>query len=369
VIPVPPNDAVVRTLVLKTPLRNRPLPRLERLRRYLEQDSAARDGADLVGLLQRRVAEVLGKEAALLLPTGKMAQQIALRLHSERSGRLAFAAHPTTHLVHWEAGGYSAVHGLRFHAVGDPNRLFGEDDLRVVRERLAAVVWELPQREIGGQLPDWGALVAQVSAAREMGAVPHLDGARLWEAQTFYDRPHAEIAGLFDTVYVSLYKSLEAPRGAVLAGSRDFIGEARTWAVRLGGESAGNWPLAAFGLQGLAEGLPEMAERRRRALKLGEAINGSGVARTVPDPPLTPLFHVHLPVSAEAAIQAQDHLIEETGIQLFSTARTSPDRDRCVFEVTVGRAAMEIAPEEVADLLIRLVERARKDSADLEARR
>jgi threonine aldolase len=357
----PPNEHVERTLSLRAARRNQPLLRLEGLQQYLERDSAAGESGNLVQLLQSRVADLLGKEAALLLPTGKMAQQIALRLHAEHTGRQAFAAHPTTHLVHWELGGFSAVHSLRYHALGSANRLFGEGDVRAVGEALAAVVWELPQREIGGQLPAWDTLVAQVGAARERGAVPHLDGARLWEAQTFYDRPHAEIAGLFDTVYVSLYKSLEAPRGAVLAGSQEFIGEARTWAVRLGGESAGNWPLAAFGLQGLAEVVPEMANHRQRARELAEAINSTGVARTVPDPPLTPLFHVYLPVSPEAAIQAQDYLIKETGVELFRVARTLAEPDRCLFEVTVGRAAMEIEPQEVADLLLRLVERARAE--------
>ena len=350
------SRVVERSLVLKTPFGDQPRLRLEQLVDYLQRDGDASESPDLVRLLQSRVAELLGKEAALLLPTGKMAQQIALRVHAERSGRCAFAAHPTTHLVHWEAGGYSAVHHLRFHAIGDPNRLFSRADVLAVREPLAAVLWELPQREIGGVLPEWQTLVDQVSAARERDAVPHLDGARLWEAQTHYGCSHAEIAGLFDTVYVSLYKSLEAPRGAVLAGSRAFIAEAGNWAIRLGGESAGNWPLAAFGLQGLAEVLPQMKMYRRRAMQLAQAINATGIARTVPDPPQTPLFHVHLPVSPEAADLAQERLITENGLQLFRGARTAPDPDRCVFEVTVGRAAMAIDPPEVAAALTRIVE-------------
>ena len=65
--------------------------------------------------------------------------------------------------------------------LGDPRTLFGLDDLRGIRERLAAVLFELPQREIGGRLPDWGDLEAQVEFVRERGAAAHLDGARLWE--------------------------------------------------------------------------------------------------------------------------------------------------------------------------------------------
>ena len=74
---------------------------------------------------------------------------------------------------------------------------------------------ELPQRELGGTLPTWDELVAQVTWARERGAAVHLDGARLWEATPFYDQSYdkslANIAALFDTIYVSFYKGLVSP--------------------------------------------------------------------------------------------------------------------------------------------------------------
>ena len=105
-------------------------------------------------------------------------------------------------------------------------------------------MWELPQRDIGGLLPAWDDLREQVVAARERGAATHLDGARLWEAQPFYGRPHAEIAGLFDSVYVSLYKGLQGVRGAVLAAdadpSRRPPSGARGWVAR--SPTRGRWP-------------------------------------------------------------------------------------------------------------------------------
>lgn len=82
-------------------------------------------------------------------------------------------------------------------------------DLTAISEPLAAVVSELPQRDIGGLLPQWDDLVAQTNAMRERGAAIHLDGARLWEAQTHYRQPFADIVALFDTAYVSLYKGLQ----------------------------------------------------------------------------------------------------------------------------------------------------------------
>jgi threonine aldolase len=283
-----------------------------------------------------------------------MAQQVALRIHSERRGRLAFAAHPQTHLAVWEKQGYSVVHGLRFHPVGDANRLMTLDDLQQVAEPLAALLIELPQRDLGGLVPDWDDLVAQTRWATSRGAAAHLDGARLWEAQPAYDRTHAEIAGLFDTVYVSLYKGLEGVRGAVLAGDADTIAEASVWRTRLGGSIPDAWPLAAIALVGLDETLPRMAEFRDHARALAHAINADGVAHTVPEIPQTPIFHVHMSAAVRAVEDAAADLLRNEGIQMFYRVRSSPDPTRCSFEVIVGVNALDFEPDEVAALVRRL---------------
>src|SRR5690349_21577929 len=159
----------------------------------------------VVAELEREVAALLGMPAALFLPSGTMAQQAALRVHADRLDRRTVVFHPTCHLDRHEAQAFQRLHGLVGRPAGEPHRLLTLDDLRGVAERPAALLLELPQREIGGQLPDWQALVDQVAWARGRGAALHLDGARLWECTPFYGRPLAEIAGLFDTVYVSFY--------------------------------------------------------------------------------------------------------------------------------------------------------------------
>lgn len=306
---------------------------------------------DPVRELEERVADLLGKPRALFFPSGTMAQQVALRVHAERTGRRAFAGHPQTHLHVWENQGYNALHGLRFHPVGDRNELFGLDDLKAVGEPLAAVVFELPQRDIGGLLPSFADLAAQAGWARESGAAAHCDGARLWEAQTGYDATFAEIAALFDTVYVSLYKGLEGVRGAVLAGDADTIGHAAVWRRRMGGAIADAWPLAAIALMGMDVNLPRMAEFKQHAQALAEAINADGFAHTTPRTPATPLFHVHLPMSRADAQTAAQHLLEETGVRLFLYARSNPDPGRCSFEVSVGISGLEFTPSEIVELI------------------
>ncbi|GAA3650239.1 aminotransferase class I/II-fold pyridoxal phosphate-dependent enzyme [Lentzea roselyniae] len=306
---------------------------------------------DPVRELEERVAGLLGKQRALFFPSGTMAQQTALRVHAERTGRHAFAGHPQSHLHVWENQGYSAVHGLRFHPVGDRNALLTLDDLGMVGEPLAAVVFELPQRDIGGQLPEFGDLAKQTGWARDNGAAAHCDGARIWEAQTGYDESLLEIAALFDTVYVSLYKGLEGVRGAVLAGDAETIEHAAVWRRRLGGAIVDAWPLAAIALMGLEENLPRMAEFKHHAQALAKAINEDGFAHTTPEVPVTPLFHVHLPMPRLQAQLAAENLLKDEGIRLFLYARSNPDPGRCSFEVSVGIGALEFTPREVVELI------------------
>jgi threonine aldolase len=349
---------ILRSLVAHAPLRRRPHTMLRKMLDRLPPDTPLYGPDAPVARLEGRMAELLAKPRALFFPSGTMAQQVAMRIHAERTGRPTFAAHPTTHLDLWEQRGYAAVHGLRFHPAGEATRLLTLDDLREVREPIAALLIELPQREIGGVLPTWDELTAQVAWARGGGAAAHLDGARLWESQPYYGRPHAEIAGLFDTVYVSLYKGLEGVRGAILAGDEDTIGHADVWRQRLGGALPDAWPLAVAASIGLDEVLPRMPAFRDHAIALAKAIAARGVATVVPDPPQTPLFHVLLPVDAAAATRARDELIAEDGVQVFRSVRPKSVPNWCGFEITVSENSMEFTPEEVAGLIDKLVRRA-----------
>ena len=222
--------------------------------------------------LERRVAELLGKEAAVVMPSGTMAQQIAMRIWSERRRSRTIAFHPTCHLELHEEKGYERLHGLHGTLVGDPNGLVTLADLEALREPVAALLLELPQREIGGLLPEWDDLVAQTDWAREHEVARHLDGARLWEAQPYYDRPHAEIAGLFDSVYVSFYKGLGGMAGAALAGDEDLVSEARVWQRRHGGTLVTMFPFVIAAEAALDERLERMPAYLEHARALAAAL-------------------------------------------------------------------------------------------------
>src|SRR5262245_17585730 len=131
---------------------------------------------------EREVATLLGKPVAVFLPSGTMAQQIALRIWSDRRGCRRVAFHPTSHLELHEQRGYAHIHGLEARLVGRTDALFSRADLDAVAEPVAALLVELPQREIGGQLPTWDELQSCAEWARSRGAALHLDGARVWES-------------------------------------------------------------------------------------------------------------------------------------------------------------------------------------------
>lgn len=349
------SDGVRRSLALHSSVRRKPYELLSRWAELVGPDTLPEEP---VAALEERMAGLLAVPAALFFPTGTMAQQVALRMHAERRGRWSFAGHPYLHLDSRELRGYHAVHGLRFHPAGDRHELLSTADLAAIGEPLAAVVWELPQRDLGGLLPEWADLCEQVELVRARGAAAHLDGGRIFEAQPFYDRPYGEIAGVFDTVYVSLYKGMQGVRGAMLAGDADTIAEAAVWRKRLGGAISNAWPLALGALVGLDRLVPRMGEFRDHAVAIAAALNNEGTVRVVPDPPQTPLFHVHVPADKASVERAGQQMIAEHGTQLFLKVRSSPDPSRCAFEITVGENAMEFGSEEVVALVRELVQRA-----------
>src|SRR5262245_37898677 len=194
--------------------------------------------------LEGEVATLLGKPAAVFMPSGTMAQPIALRIHADDARCRVVAFHPTCHLELHEQRGYSQLHGLDARLVGRRDRLIELADLQAVTEPIAALLLELPQREIGGLLPTWEALLEQADWALGHGVRLHLDGARLWECAPHYQKTYAELCAPFDSVYVSFYKALGGIAGAALAGSTAFVQRARVWQRRQGGNLVSLYPYA-----------------------------------------------------------------------------------------------------------------------------
>jgi threonine aldolase len=302
----------------------------------------------VVAQLEAHVAQLLGTEAAVFLPSGTMAQGATLRVHADARSSRTVLWHPTSHLELHEAQAHARLHGLLGRPVGEVDRIITLADLRAVAEPVAALLLELPQREIGGQLPEWDELVAQVAWARGVGAAVHLDGARLWEASAGYARSPAEIAGLFDTVYVSFYKGIGALSGCCVAGSAVHVDQVREWRRRLGGTLHGLWPLAASALARLDERLAEMPARHEQAVALGAALSDVDGVTVVPAVPQAPMMHLLLRTTVERFAAAARRVAEDELTWVWPQARATADPAVVRVELSVGRATCTWPPAEVA---------------------
>ena len=304
--------------------------------------------------LEAQVAEMLGKPAALFMPSGTMAQQIALRIWCDEAGTPRVGYHPSSHLHLHEQQALVEVHRLEVALLGEAVRPLCAADVQAVEGELGAVLIELAQRELGGVLPEWPALVELVAAARDKGAAVHMDGARLWETTPFYGKPLAEIAALFDSVYVSFYKGIGGVAGAALAGSQEHIDEARIWQRRHGGNVISLWPYAVTARHGLAERLERMPTYVEHMRAFADAMRELPGVTITPDPPHTNMAHVHLPGSGEALSRAVLEVSQRSGVWLGH-----PLAEDGRWEMAVGDASLEIEPSELATLVEEVVRRAR----------
>ncbi len=231
-----------------------------------------------VHALERKVAQLLGKEAAILVPSGTMANQLALRVQL-RPGEEAIV-HAGCHILNNEGGGAAALSGVTLRPLDsadgglDPGaveaNLHLDDDPHHAQTRLICL--ENTHNACGGQVLSFPGLQAVAEVARRHGVAMHLDGARLLNAQVASGRAAQQWAALFDTVSLCLSKGLGAPVGSVLAGPADLVAKARRHRKQLGGGMRQAGILAAAGLYALDHHVERLADDHRRARQLAEAI-------------------------------------------------------------------------------------------------
>jgi threonine aldolase len=230
-----------------------------------------------VNLLQDMVAELLGKEAALFLPSGTMCNQVAFSVHC-RSGDeilLQELAHPLL----YEVGGPAALVGAVLRPLLGPRGLFTAEQVRdAIRPpayympRTRAVSVEQTSNVAGGVCWPLEQIEAVGKAAHAGGLVAHMDGARLLNAVVASGTSARAFAAPFDSVWIDLSKGLGAPVGAVLAGSADFIEQAWRFKQRFGGAMRQAGIIAAAGVYALRHHVDRLAEDHERARRLAQGL-------------------------------------------------------------------------------------------------
>ncbi len=234
--------------------------------------------------LEERAAAVLGKEAALFVTSGTMANQIALMIHCRPGDDVV--APRDAHVRLYETGGAAAWAGVQVAEVGRAGVL-DVADLDAVAQtsdayylpRTRLVVLENTHNRAGGRVVPQDVVLRVAARARTLGLALHLDGARLWNASVATGVSEAELAAPFDTVSACFSKGLGAPAGSVIAGSRDAIAQALRLRKRLGGGMRQVGILAAGALYALEHHRERLAGDHRAARAFAEAIAGAnGIA-------------------------------------------------------------------------------------------
>lgn len=299
--------------------------------------------------LQQRVAELLGHEAALFLPSGTMCNEIAIQLHI-RPGGDELLADRTAHVVNFEAGGAAQLSGAMIRTLdGDGGRFTAEQLEAAIRpaghryfprSRLVSVeqtsnlgggrVWPLEQI--------WGVL----EVAEQHGLRAHLDGARLLNAVVASRVSAAEYASGFDTAWIDFTKGLGAPVGAVLAGSEELIAEAWRFKQMFGGAFRQSGIVAAGCLYALDHNVERLAEDHANARFLAERLASLPGATIDPDDVETNI--VILGVEDAPAVVAR--LADRVELQAVDSTHV-----RAVTHLDVGRAEIETALEAFAEEL------------------
>ena len=306
-----------------------------------------------VEVFEKELAELFGKEAAVFMPSGTMAQQIALRIWADRAANNTVAFHPMCHLHTHEHMAYRELHHLEAVLLGEPDRLFTLEDLKAVERPVSSLLIEFPQRDIGGQLPTWEELGAITAYARSRGMKLHVDGARLWECAPYYRRPYKEIVADFDSVYVSFYKILFGLPGAALAGPADFIAEARIWMRRHGGNLAHMFPNAISAKIGMDKRLPLIPRYVAKAAEVASILNALDGVTVVPNHPPTNMMHLYFDAPKDELMDAVGQIAEREKCLLIAGVNDT-ERGR-MYELSIGDAGLDIPEHRLRDLFTEML--------------
>jgi threonine aldolase len=227
--------------------------------------------------LQERVAALLGKEAALWLPSGTMANQVALRLLTQRGDDVVVSRE--CHAVWHETGGGAANSGVQFTELGTGGVFTAEEFVAACKPRdhpiyppTTLVEVENTHNRAGGVIFPQEQAVRICNAARERSIATFLDGARLWNAAIATATPPQQLAAPFDLVAVALSKGLGAPGGSLLAGRRELIDRAVRQRRMLGGAMRQTGILAAAGLYALDHQMTRLADDHANARCIAERL-------------------------------------------------------------------------------------------------
>jgi threonine aldolase len=305
-----------------------------------------------VNALQDRVAGLLGKEAALLLPSGTMANQVALRVLTQPGDEVVVSRE--SHAVWHEAGGSAANAGVQFREIGERGCFTAEEFIAAIKPRGHAIYPPTTLVEVENTHNRSGGIVVPLdvsrrigAAARQHGIASFLDGARLFNAAAASGHSAAEFAEPFDLAAISLSKGLGAPVGSVLAGRRDLIERAVRYRRMFGGAMRQAGLLAAAGLHALDHHLARLGEDHDNARRLAQQLAGHPKIDLDLATVRTNIVVFHLPPGAPDAAAVVERA-RAAGVLLLAFG---PRTLRAVTHLDVSAAQCERAAQVLVDII------------------
>ena len=311
-----------------------------------------------VNALCDKVAALLGKEAAVYLPSGTMCNEIAILVHCRPGDEIY--AEGSAHIINFEGGGPSALAGAHTHAIAGDGGMY-------TAEQLAACIRPMPNRyaptprlvEIeqttnlgGGRVWPLVQINEVAGVAREHDLSLHMDGARLLNAVVASNTSAADFAAPFDSVWIDLSKGLGCPVGAVLAGSAEFIEAAWKWKQRIGGAMRQAGIIAAAGVYALDHHVDRLAEDHDNARRLAGRVTQCAGVTVVPEVTETNLLWIDISGTGVSA-QALSAALEEEGVNIGAFTDTLM---RACTHLDVTAAQVDEAGELFAHALEKLAE-------------
>ena len=255
----------------------RPTPAMRRAMAEAEVGDEQNREDPTVNRLQAMVADLLGQEAALFLPSGTMCNQVAFAVHCRPGDEILL--HETAHPLLYEAGGPAAMIGALMRPLPGARGLYTAEQVRqAVRPavhympRTRALSVEQTANITGGVCWPLAQIEEVCAAGHAAGLVCHMDGARLMNAAVATSTAASAFAKPFDSVWLDLTKGLGAPVGAVLAGSRAFVEAAWVFKQRFGGAMRQAGIIAAAGIYALEHHVERLAEDHERARRLARGL-------------------------------------------------------------------------------------------------
>jgi threonine aldolase len=304
-----------------------------------------------VNRLQEAVAELLGKEAALFVPSGTMSNQVAVNVACRGSEAICEAE---AHTFHYEMAAAAARSGIQLVPVAGNRGVLTwadvEGAIRPVADyfpRTGLICLENTHNRAGGTVFPVDVMADVARNARARGIPVHLDGARLWNAYVATGTPLAAYAASADSVSVCFSKGLGAPVGSCLCGSREFVEEAIMVRRSFGGAMRQAGILAAAALYAVEHNVERLADDHRRARTLAEGLADIPVFRV--EPPETNIVMVDVTDDAFAA-PALAALLEEEGVLVHAVG---PRRLRAVTHLELDDADIERALKAFGDVVAR----------------